>query len=90
MALSTAASFGVTTGHTQDRGATPLGRLDAVLRAAIEARDAPGLVAVAATDKDIIYEAAFGTRDLATGQAMTGDTMFRELFRGSLGHNAAL
>src|SRR5262249_30582868 len=77
MALSTAASFGVTPGRTEDRGATPLGRLDAVLRAATEARDAPGLVAVAATDKDIVYEGAFGARDLATGQAMTGDTVFR-------------
>src|SRR5262245_16556445 len=77
VALSTAASLGVAPGHGQDRSATPLGRLDAVLRAATEARDAPGLVAMAATDKDILYEGVFGSRNLATGEAMTRDTVFR-------------
>ena len=77
VALSTAAALGVATGRAEDRSATPLGRLDAMLRAATEARDVPGLVAVAATDKDILYEGAFGSRDLATGETMTGDTVFR-------------
>jgi len=77
VALSTAASLGVAPGHGQDRSATPLGRLDAVLRAATEARDAPGLVAMAATDKDILYEGVFGSRNLATGETMTRDTVFR-------------
>ena len=77
VALSTAASLGVATGRAEDRSATPLGRLDAMLRGATEARDAPGLVAVAATDKDILYEGVFGSRDLATGETMTGDTVFR-------------
>ena len=37
----------------------------------------PGVVAVAATDKGIFYEGAFGTRDLANGPEMTPDTIFR-------------
>src|SRR6516165_2206614 len=76
-ALSTAAALGVATSPAQDRSATPLGRLDAVLNAATESKDVPGLVAMAATDKDIFYKGAFGTRDLAKGEAMTGDTVFR-------------
>ncbi len=75
--LSAAASLGVAKGRAQDRSATPLGRLDAVLHAATEARDVAGLVAMAATDKDILYEGAFGSRDLAKGETMTGDTVFR-------------
>jgi methyl acetate hydrolase len=76
-ALSAAASLGVAAGRAQERSSTPLGRLDAVLRAATEANDAPGLVAMAAGDKDILYEGAFGTRDLAKSEAMTRDTVFR-------------
>jgi methyl acetate hydrolase len=37
----------------------------------------PGVVAVAANDKGVIYQGAFGTRDLAQGPAMTVDTIFR-------------
>jgi len=37
-------------------------------------KEVPGVVAMAATDKGVLYEGAFGTRDLATGPAMTLDT----------------
>ena len=37
----------------------------------------PGVVALAATEKGVFYEGAFGTRDLASGPAMTPDTIFR-------------
>ncbi len=76
-ALSAAASLGAATASAQDRSATPRGRLDGVLQAAIAAKEVPGLVAMAATDKDILYEGAFGSRDLAKGEAMTRDTLFR-------------
>jgi methyl acetate hydrolase len=52
-------------------------QIDAVLRRAAEAGEVPGVVATAATDKWVFYEGAFGTRDLATGSAMTPDTIFR-------------
>src|SRR6516225_4343696 len=42
-ALSATASLGVARGRAQDRSATPLGRIDAVLRAATDAKDVPGL-----------------------------------------------
>jgi methyl acetate hydrolase len=65
---------GATLACAQDKDATPLGRIDAVLRAATDAKEVPGLVAMAATDKGILYEGVFGTRDLAKGPAMTRET----------------
>lgn len=52
-------------------------RIDDLLRAATEAGEIPGAVAMAATDAGILYEGAFGTRDLGAGPAMTRDTVFR-------------
>jgi CubicO group peptidase (beta-lactamase class C family) len=51
--------------------------IDAVLRQSVEVKEVPGVVAMAATDKGVIYEGAFGTRDLAKGTPMTMDTVFR-------------
>src|SRR5213593_4479315 len=52
-------------------------RIDGLLRQAVDAREVPGVVAMAATDKGLLYEGAFGTRVLGNGQAMTLDTVFR-------------
>src|ERR1700736_4839906 len=74
-ALAAAASFGAKVGRVA--AAQPHAQVDAVLRRATEAREVPGAVAVAATDKGLLYEGAFGTRDLANGPEMTPDTIFR-------------
>jgi len=58
-------------------GAPQLARIDATLRAAVEAKEVPGIVAMATTEKGLIYEGVFGTRDLGKGPAMTRDTVFR-------------
>ena len=55
----------------------PRAGIDAVLRRAVDAKEIPGVVATAANDKGVFYEAAFGTRDLARGPEMTMDTVFR-------------
>jgi CubicO group peptidase (beta-lactamase class C family) len=55
----------------------PRAPLDHVLRRAVDAVEVPGVVAMAATDTGLLYEGAFGTRDLAKGPAMTLDTVFR-------------
>lgn len=55
----------------------PRAGIDAVLQRAVDTKEIPGVVAMAASDKGVFYEAAFGTRDLARGPAMTTDTMFR-------------
>ena len=54
-----------------------LKRIDETFRQAVAAGDVPGVVAMAADDHGVIYEGAFGTRDLAGGTAMTRDTVFR-------------
>src|SRR5438132_3130875 len=51
--------------------------IDAVLRRFVESKEVPGIVAIAGTDRGVIYEGAFGTRDLAKGPDMTPDTIFR-------------
>jgi CubicO group peptidase (beta-lactamase class C family) len=53
--------------------------IDRVLRDAVGAREVPGVVALAASDRGSIYQGAFGVRDLAAGGAMTLDTVFRRL-----------
>jgi methyl acetate hydrolase len=68
----------VATAAVRDRArSVPLERIDASLRAAVEAKEVPGVVAMAATDKGPIYVGTFGTRVLGTGAAMTPDTVFR-------------
>ena len=50
--------------------------VDEVLRQAAEAKEVPGVVAVAANSDGVIYEGAFGKRDLANGTDMTADSVF--------------
>jgi methyl acetate hydrolase len=52
-------------------------QIDAVLSREVEAKGVPGVVALAAADGGVVYEGAFGSRDLAVGPAMTLDTVFR-------------
>lgn len=52
-------------------------RVDTALRAAVDAKEVPGVVAMATTDKGLVYEGIFGTRVLGNGPAMTRDTVFR-------------
>jgi methyl acetate hydrolase len=55
----------------------PSAQIDAALSRAVEIKEVPGLVALAATGSSVIYEGAFGRRDLFKGPAMTRDTVFR-------------
>jgi CubicO group peptidase (beta-lactamase class C family) len=73
------ASFPVV-GAAPASGAAVSGRtrddIDQALRQAVEAKEVPGVVAMAATEKGTLYEGAFGKRDLAKGTDMTLDTVF--------------
>jgi len=51
-------------------------RIDQVLRQKSDAREIPGVVAMAATGKEVTYQGAFGKRDLSKDDAMTPDTVF--------------
>jgi CubicO group peptidase (beta-lactamase class C family) len=50
--------------------------IDQLLRQKSDAREIPGVVAIAATRNEVIYEGAFGKRDLARDDAMTADSVF--------------
>jgi len=77
-ALTASASVGAVVRRAAAQGSAAQSRqIDAVLRRATDTKEVPGVVAVAANDKGVIYEGAFGTRNLAQGPAMTLDTIFR-------------
>jgi CubicO group peptidase (beta-lactamase class C family) len=54
-----------------------LAGIDATLSRAAEAKEVPGVVALAATGTGVLYEGAFGLRDIVDGPAMTRDSVFR-------------
>ncbi|HKS19094.1 MAG TPA: serine hydrolase domain-containing protein [Bradyrhizobium sp.] len=53
------------------------GEIDAALQAKITAKEIPGVVAMAANEASVVYEGAFGLRNIAAGPAMSADTIFR-------------
>jgi methyl acetate hydrolase len=51
--------------------------IDRALLARVGAREIPGVVAMAANGQSVVYEGAFGFRDMATASRMSTDTVFR-------------
>jgi methyl acetate hydrolase len=51
--------------------------IDRTLQARVSAREIPGVVAMAANEQSVVYEGAFGFRDMATASRMSTDTVFR-------------
>jgi CubicO group peptidase (beta-lactamase class C family) len=51
-------------------------QIDQSLRSTCEAKDIPGVVAMAATGSEVIYQGAFGKRDLGKDDPMTVDSVF--------------
>jgi CubicO group peptidase (beta-lactamase class C family) len=79
-AIAVGASVGFTSAgraRAQGSAAPARAQIDGVLRQAADAREVPGVVAMAATDKGLLYEGAFGARALGEAPAMTPDTVFR-------------
>ena len=52
-----------------------LNSIDTILSRAVQSKAVPGVVAVAATDKGVLYEGAFGTREVGKNAPMTPDTV---------------
>ncbi|MDE2375642.1 serine hydrolase domain-containing protein [Bradyrhizobium sp.] len=50
--------------------------IDQVLRQKSETQEIPGVVAIAADGGDVLYQGAFGKRDLSKSDAMTPDSVF--------------
>src|ERR1035438_290412 len=51
--------------------------IDRALQARVAAREIPGVVAMAANEQSVVYQGAFGFRDMATASRMSTDTIFR-------------
>jgi methyl acetate hydrolase len=51
-------------------------QIDQLLRQKTDAKEIPGVVAMAATGSEVIYQGAFGKRDLTKDDAMTTDSVF--------------
>jgi len=51
--------------------------LDANLRAAVERKDVPGVVALVVDRDRVLYQGVFGVADVATGRPLTADALFR-------------
>src|ERR1700676_2233192 len=51
-------------------------QIDQVLRQKSDAREIPGVVAIAANSQEVIYQGAYGKRDLSKDDAMTTDSVF--------------
>src|SRR5262245_25644165 len=52
------------------------GEIDAILQARVDAADVPGVVAMAATERSVIYQGAFGARSMGMAVRMSADTVF--------------
>src|ERR1700735_1960045 len=51
-------------------------QIDHVLRQRSDAKEIPGVVAMAANSKEVMYQGAYGKRDLSKDDAMTVDSVF--------------
>jgi methyl acetate hydrolase len=60
----------------REEGVTGASEADRALARAVEDGRVPGVVALAADDRGLLYEGAFGERTLGQGAAMTLDTVF--------------
>src|SRR5262245_30756373 len=63
--------------HAQGGSTRARAQIDAVLRQAADTKEVPGVVAMASTDKGVLYEGAYGLRAIDQSPAMTLDTVFR-------------
>src|ERR1700675_1470941 len=77
VAIAAAASVGTTSARRATAQGSARAQIDGVLRQAVDAKEVPGVVAMAATDKGLLYEGAFGLRALDQSTPMTLDTVFR-------------
>ncbi|MBN9006106.1 MAG: beta-lactamase family protein [Rhizobiales bacterium] len=51
-------------------------QIDQALRQKADAHEIPGVVAIAASSKDTVYQGAFGRRDISKDDSMTADSVF--------------
>ena len=81
-----AVSFG-TAGAQNSSGSAAI---DASLRAAVERKDVPGVVALVTNRERVLYQGAFGVADVSTGRALPGRRAVPYRVHDQAGHLAGL
>ena len=71
--------FGVAalTGNASAQNSQAGSVIDNSLRAAVERKDVPGVVALVTNRERVLYQGAFGVADVATNRPLTKDALFR-------------
>jgi methyl acetate hydrolase len=77
MALSIGIACGAAAGAARAQNSPAGAAIDAVLAAAVERKDVPGVVALVSDRRRVLYQGAFGVADVSTGRALTADAVFR-------------
>jgi methyl acetate hydrolase len=70
-------SFALLTGAVQAQNSPSTTPIDQALRAAVERKDVPGVVALVTNRERVLYQGAFGVADVAAGRPLTADALFR-------------
>ena len=65
------------TGTASAQNSPGTAALDTGLRAAVERKDVPGVVALVTNRERVLYQGAFGVADVATGRPFAPDALFR-------------
>jgi CubicO group peptidase (beta-lactamase class C family) len=73
MSIAQTAARGTVDAENDAAGAA----IDAALRAAVERKDVPGVVALVTDRQRALYQGAFGVADHASGRALAPDALFR-------------
>jgi methyl acetate hydrolase len=77
MAVGIGIACGAAAGAARAQNSPAGAAIDAALAAAIERKDVPGVVALVADRRRVLYQGAFGVADVSTGRALTADAVFR-------------
>ena len=75
--FATAIALAVAAGVARAQNVPGGAAIDAVLRAAVERQDVPGVVALVTNRDRVLYQGAFGVADVATGRPLSTDALFR-------------
>ena len=77
MAVTMGLAVGLSAGEALAQDASAGSAIDASLRAAVERKDVPGVVALVVDKQRVLYQGAFGVADVSTGRPLTADALFR-------------
>jgi len=76
MAATLGMALGASAGEALAQNERAGAAIDASLRAAVERKDVPGVVALVTDRQRVLYQGAFGVADVATGRPLAADALF--------------